>query len=338
MATTRSSRAADRRARQVTESRTERRIYLAVAVVGALVLAIIAAGVILTVVMPPRSTVVKVGDREFTARDLATRVKYAVLVEQNSALATNPAAGIPLLTREELLRQKASELGVSDVTDEEMTKELRKRLSLADDVPEAAFRSTYENYLKPFPLLREDFEAVVRVGLLRQKAADAFKAKVPESGLQLHLLSVTSPDRGKLEGLREAVAAGKPFEAEAIARGIGKEGQMDLLWVDPPSLPENLASIRDLKTNDLSAILPDERSGGFLLIQVAERAENRKYEDDVKTQIANRQLLEWVKQQEAALVSPSSLSGNSKSWVERQVRNAVSDATRKAQEAQQAAK
>ena len=113
---------------------------------------------------------------------------------------------------------------------------------------------------------------------------------------------------------------------------------MDLLWEDPPSLPENLASIRDLKTNDLSAILPDERSGGFLLIQVAERAENRKYEDDVKTQIANRQLLEWVKQQEAALVSPSSLSGNSKSWVERQVRNAVSDATRKAQEAQQAAK
>ncbi|MSQ29406.1 MAG: hypothetical protein EXR68_02830, partial [Dehalococcoidia bacterium] len=116
MATTRPSRAAQparatqpspaarRRAREASEGRLERRIYFLAAIIGVVVLVIVAAGVILTVVMPPRSTVVKVGDREFTARDLATRLKYAVFVEQNSSVVTDPAGGIPVLTREELLR------------------------------------------------------------------------------------------------------------------------------------------------------------------------------------------------------------------------------------------
>ncbi len=337
MATTRSSRAADRRARQEIEGRTERRIYFIVAVVGAAVLAIIAAGIILTVVLPPRSTVVKVGDREFTARDLATRLKYAVFVEENSSVVTDPAGGIPVLTREELLRQKAGELGVTDVTDEEMTKELRKRVSVAEDASEESFRTAYDAYLKRFPLARDEFEAVVRTSVLRQKAVDAFKAKVPEAGTQLHILGVTSTDREKLEALRAAVAGGKPFEAEAIARGLGKEGQVDFSWVDPASLPEGLASLRTLKANDLSELIVDER-GGIFLAQISERDENRKYDDAMKAQIANRQLLEWVKQQETALVGPSSLSGSAKSWVERQVKGALADATRKAQEAQQVKK
>lgn len=337
MATTRSSRAADRRARQATESRTERRIYLAVAVVGAAVLAIIAAGVILTVVMPPRSTVVKVGDREFTARDLATRIKVAVLVEQNSALATDPAAGIPLLAREEVLRQKASELGVSEISDEEMTKEIRKRVGVAEDVSDENFRTTYDNYLKPFPITRDDFEAVVRIGVLRQKAIDAFKAKVPASGPQIQILGVTSTDRAKLEALRTAVAGGKPFEAEAVAMGLAKAGQVDFSWVDPASLPEGLASLRTLKANELSELIPDEQ-GGIFLAQVIGREEDREYNDNVKTQIANRQLLDWITQQEAGFVGPSSLSGNVKSWVERQVKNAITDAQRTAQAAQQATK
>lgn len=333
----RPTRAAERRERMASEGRAERRIYLAAALVGLAVVASVVAGVLLTVVLPPRTAVVKVGGRTFTARDLAVRVKHAVIVESNSLMAADPASAIPVLAREEVLRQKAADLGVSPVADSELKQELRKRIGAAEDLPDADFQLAYGRYLKAIPVTRSQYEEIVRGDLLRQRASDTFKAKTPETGPQLHLLGVTSPDRQKVDDLRAAVATGKDFKAEAVSRGLARQvEQLDLSWVDPESLPEGLASIRTLKAGDLSEVIPDERAGGFFLAQVAAREEDRKYEDPVKAQIANRQLLEWVKRQESALVGPSSLSGSAKAWVDRQVKGAVADATRRAQEAQRA--
>lgn len=339
MATTRSSRAADRRARQAAEGRTERRIYLAAAAIGAVVLAIIVVGVILTVVLPPRSTVVKVGNRTFTARDLATRVTYAVLVERNQAMATDPGSAIPVLSRTEVLHQKAGDLGVGMVTDDELKQELRRKISAAPDLPDADFELAYARYLKTVIVSRSDFESFVKDDVIRQKAADTFKAKIPESGPQIHLLGVTASDRQKAEDLRAAVKSGKDFKAEAVSRGFVQQvEQVDLQWLDPGSLPDGIATISQLKAGEVSEVIPDQRAGGFLLAYMLERDDNRKYEDSVKTQIANRQLLEWLKPQESALIGPTTLTKSAESWVVRQVKSAITEATRRNQEAQKAKK
>lgn len=350
MATTRPSRAAqptraarpnrvaERRAREASEGRAERRIYLAAAIIGLAVFVIVAAGVILTVVMPPRSTVVKVGDRSFTARELAIRVKHAVIVESNSALVTDPAGGVPILAREEVLRQKSGELGVSEVTDDDVVQAIRKRLGVAPEKSAEAFQADYAQFISARNYDRADFEYVVRAGVLREKATAAFKTKVPEAGPQLHIMGVSNPDPQKVEGLRAAVAAGKDFKAEAFARGLVEEpDQADLSWINPNGLPESLAPIGKLNAGDLSGVIVDPRTGTAFFAKVIEREESRKYAESMVDQVAGQMLLDWLKQQEAALVGPTTLTSTAKAWVERQVKDALAEAQRRAQ-AQQAAK
>ncbi len=329
--------AAERRARQASEGRTERRIYLAAAIVGVAVVLIVAVGVLLTVVMPPRATVVTVGSRTLTASDVAVRAKFAVAGESNSAAVANPATVIPTLVREETLRQKAGDLGVS-VSDDELNAELRKRVGTPDDQSDDAFRTAYDRYLALRPVSRAEFEEIVRAAVLRTKTVDSFKAQVGEKGPQLHLLVVAGQDRQKLDEMRTAVASGKDFKAEAVARAFVKDpAQADLAWFDPQSLPDRISPVRALKAGELSEVFMDDQTGGYLLAQAVERSDERAYDDTVKAQVANRQFLDWVKSQEAAIAGEPSLSGTAKAWVERQVKDAVAAANRRAQ-AQQAAK
>ncbi len=334
MATTRPSRAATRRARQASEGRVERRIYLASAIVGVAVLAIVIAGVILTVVLPPREIVAQVGDRRFSARDLAVRAKFAAVAESNSTVVFDPAQVIPTLTREEVIRQKAGDLNVS-VSDEDLQKAIRTRIGVAEDIPEDAFRASYERYLGIIPLSREEYEQIVRADALRTKATEVFKAQVPEKGPQIHLLGVSHADREKLQALRDAVAGGKDFKAEAAAAGLVTDpAQADLAWFDPQSLPERIASVRELKQGELSEVMLDDRTGSYFLAQAIERVEDREYDAAVKDQVANRMYTAWLAEQERALVLPSMMSGNAKAWVQRDVERAVAEATRRSQKAQ----
>lgn len=333
----RSSRATERRARQASEQQTERRVYLAAAVVGIAVVLIVAVGVLLTVVMPPRTKVVTVGSRTFTAADVAVRAKYAVVGEQNNAVSSNPDAVIPTLVREETLRQKAGDLGVS-ASDDDLKAELRKRLGTPNDQSDDVFRTAYDRYLGTLPISRMEFEEIERAAVLRTKAVDSFKSKVGEKGAQLHLLAVTSRDKQKLDDMRAAVAGGNEFIAEAVARGLVKDSaQADLAWFDPQSLPDRISPVRDLKAGGLSEVFMDDQTGGYFFAQVIERSDDRAYDDTVKTQVANRQFLDWLKAQEAELAGESSLSGSAKTWVERQIRDALKAAQRRTQ-AQQAAK
>lgn len=309
----------------------ERRIYLAAAVIGAAVLLIVAAGVVLTVILPPRAKVVTVGSRTFTAAELAMRAKYAVIQEGNEAAVSDPATVIPAMVREEVLRQKAGELGVS-VSDDDLKAELRKRLGLAPEKSEEEFQAAYDRLIERLPISRSDYEEIVRTSLMGTKAIESFKAKVPEKGPQIHLLGATSPDRQKLEDLRTAVAAGKDFKTEAAARGLVKEAaQADLQWFDPASLPERIRPVRDLAAGQLSEVFMDDPTAGYFLAMVAERVDDQPYDESVKSQIANRLYQDWAKEQEAALVGPSSLSGNAKTWVEKQVKDALADAQRRSQ-------
>lgn len=332
-ATPRPSRAAERRARQLEEARTQRRIYLIAGAVGVLVAAIVIAGLLLTVVLPPRASVVTVGSRTLRASDLAERAKFAAVVETGAA-ASNPATVIPTLVREETLRQRAGDLGVS-VSDEDVMREVRRRVGSPEDQPEADFQKAYDAFMERLPVSREAFETIVHASLLRTKAVDAFKAQAGEKGPQLHLLAVGSQDRAKLDEMKAAVASGKDFKEEAVSRGLVKEpAQTDLQWFDPQSLPARVAVAKDLQARQTSDVFMDDQSGGYILIQVAERSDDRAYDDAVKAQIANRLFDGWIKAQEEALAGEASLTGSSKSWVERQVRDAVAEVTRRAQQQQ----
>ncbi|TAK74801.1 MAG: hypothetical protein EPO16_10195 [Dehalococcoidia bacterium] len=330
-------RAAERRARLASEGRIEQRVYLAAAVVGIAVALIVVAGIVLTVVLPPRSKVLTVGPRTFTAADVAVRAKYAIAGESNRLVVSDPASIIPTLLREETLRQKAGHLGVS-VTDEELKAELRKRMGTAEGQPDEAFQTAYNRYLEILPISRAQYEEIVSTAVLRTKVIEAFKATVPATGPQLHLLAVAGPDRAKLEDMRTAVTSGKDFKSEAVARGLVTDpSRADLAWFDPASLPDRIARVRDLKAGETSEVILDTQSGSFFLAQVVERSEDRAYDDTVKGQVANRQFDEWVKSEEASLGGTPSLSGTARAWVTRQLKGTLADANRRAQ-AQQAPK
>lgn len=335
MATTpRPSRAATRRARQASEGRFERRVYLASAIVGVAVLAIVIAGLILTVFLPPREKVAQVGDRSFSARDLAVRAKFAAVAESNTTVVFEPTQVIATLTREEVIRQKAGDLGVS-ASDEDLQKAIRTRIEVAEDAPEDTFRASYDRYLGIIPLSKDEYEHIVRADVLRTKAVEAFRGQVPAKGPQLHLLGVSHADRAKLQALREAVSGGKDFKAEAAAAGLVTDAaKADLAWFDPQSLPDRISPVRNLKQGELSEVILDDRTGSYFLAQAIERVEDREYDDVVKAQVANRMYTGWLTEQEQALVQPSKISSNAKAWARRDVEKAVADATRRAQKAQ----
>ena len=135
--------------RSSNEDRQQRLIYLGVAGILGLVLVLVAVGVVLTVILPPRAHVLTVGSTEFTARDVADRAIYLVSSGNGNAQQDPATEGMESLIGESILFQVGAGL-VEEVTDEEVQDAIAQRLGLnprnpeVEETPEATAEATTE--------------------------------------------------------------------------------------------------------------------------------------------------------------------------------------------------
>lgn len=130
-----------RRRGATSEDRRERLIYLGAGGILALVLLIVAVGVVLTVVLPPRAHVLTAGDREFNARQVADRAIYLVSAGNGAAQQNPSQEAMNSLVNQEILFQAGAPL-VGEISEQEVRDAIAQRLGL--NVPAAAPEATPE--------------------------------------------------------------------------------------------------------------------------------------------------------------------------------------------------
>lgn len=136
-----------RRDRISHEGRQERLIYLVAGGILAAVLVIVAVGVVMTVILPPRAHVLSVGTADFSARDVADRAIYLVSSGNGNAQQNPAEEGMNALIGQEVLFQAGAGM-VDPVTDQEVQDEIARQLGLTvidpetPEDPEAAVTET----------------------------------------------------------------------------------------------------------------------------------------------------------------------------------------------------
>lgn len=133
-----------RRDRTSHEDRQQQLIYLGAAAIVIAVLVIVAIGVVMTVVLPPRAHVLTVGDRDFSASDVADRAIYLVASNSQAAQQDPATEGMESLIGQEVLFQVGAER-VGEVTDQEVQDAIAQRLGLSVPPPPDAAPAATED-------------------------------------------------------------------------------------------------------------------------------------------------------------------------------------------------
>lgn len=327
MAGARQSKAYHRRQQQAQEHAQQRRITLAALGVLLAVVILLGVGVVLTVVLPPRAHVLTVGDRTFTAQDVAQRAEFAVLGGDQAALNSPATAAIDAMIRDETVLQAGAAL-VAPVTDDDLREAIRTSIGVAADLPQDVFattyQSTYQAFLRSAPLSQAVLERMVRAQVLDDRLVEHFRSGLPAAGPQFQVQRVQSADRSKLQALHDAVVGGAEFSAQAVELGLAKAAAAaEPAWLLAEDLGELKDAVTALAAGGVSDVSPLDGGAGFVVVRMAARDELRAYGDAERARLARRQLDGWIEQQRETLHVREDLSGGEQSWIVKRVQRAA---------------
>jgi len=318
------ARSGGRRQQASHEDRQQRLIFMGVGAVLALVLVIVVIGLITAWYLPPRAHVLTVGDREFTARDVADRGTY--LVSAGSPLAQQDPAGEGLesLLREQVLLQ-AGPAVVGEATDDDVYASLAETFELGEDYTNELVDAQLEGSLEVTVLDRQQLFDLVRAGVIEDRLIEQFEADLPEVGDQLHLMVVRTGSPAEAQELVDAVRGGADFTETAVEMGLAtaEQGPGLVGWYAPTTLPERLASLVELPEGGIADPIEDASRVGYEVFYVSERTDDDPYVESVRSQLAALALTDWMDEQEATLTVERSLSSSDADWIRRQVAGAV---------------
>lgn len=318
------ARSGGRRQQASHEDRQQRLIFIGAGSVLALVLVIVVIGLITAWYLPPRAHVLTVGDREFTARDIADRGIY--LAEAgNVAAQQDPAGeGLQSLLREQILIQAGPAL-VGEATDDDVYASLAETFELGEDYTNELVDTQLEGSLEVTVLSREQLFDLIRAGVIEDRLIEQFEADVPEVGDQLHLMAVRTGSPAEAQELVDAVRGGADFTETAVEMGLAPAEQGPALvgWYAPATLPDRLAAFADLPAGGIGDPIESADRVNYEVFYVSERTDDEPYVEAVRNQLAAFALRDWMDAQEATLLVERSLSSSDDSWIRREVAGAV---------------
>lgn len=353
MAGTRGTNARQRRLQETRASRDRQWLLIGVTAVLGLAAVVVVVGLIWAWYLPPRAHVLRVGSADFSAQDIVNRARYLAAAGNGDAVRTPAEEAIESLTREGILLELGQPL-VAEVTDRDVRDAIAQRLGLTDSAvipvlgatetptPEPAaepgatpaysdeaFGDAYADFLRVAPIQRDDFERIIRAGLVEERLTEQFKTEVPASGDQMRLDVVQTSDRTLAQALVDAVAGGEDFEEAAIRLGIvtSDEGVVDVGWLAPETISERIRdAIVPLQAGQTSGVLDDSINVGFEVYFVAERSTTAPYQEAVIEQLATKRLNEFLDAQEAAAgVVEVDLSGGERDWIAERAQRLIAE-------------
>lgn len=333
--------------------------WLLLGVVGVLAAAalIVAVGVYLTEYRPPRAHVLRVGDTDYDAGEVAGRAMFALRFELGAADLNKPEQFVEQvldrIERDHVLRERAPAL-VGAVTDADIERELRTQLGLLPApgtpapgaglpsiaTPEATATATAaptplppmtaderEAYarglrekLRTMGLSRAEWEAVLTAQLLQRRLEERFVAKIGTSGPQLQLARVRVADEATANRVRDQLVAGADVAKLAAEQSLDQATRAsggDLGW-QPAALFE--ASVRAAVANlGAGGVTVVRNRWLFDVYRVTNADAARAYDAGAAAQLAQRWVDEWVATEKGHLRIERDLSNDEETWIREQV-------------------
>lgn len=326
MARRRNSEGFHRREHEARERRRQRLIMLIAGSVLGVAVVLLVVGVLFTVVLPPRASALVVGGEQISAAQVADRARTVDLFEGLRGVAGSGQVvdfAIERLVRDEALRRAAGPL-TEEVTDEEVRAATQRALSMPEEMTDEQFEVAYRGFLESTGLSRADVEQMMRAQVLRERLREQLEEEVEESGPQVRTLTVRSRDEGRIAELRDRTLEGEDFVEVAIELGLAEsEEAIDRGWRAEEALAESvLEAIEGLEAGEVSGIVHEPDAFEFVVHYIAERDEDREYDDATRTQVAQTRLTERVDEEREALEVRVELSARERDWVVRQVQRA----------------
>lgn len=186
----------------------ERHYGLVIALYGLLVLLLIGIPYYFRLVAPWRHVVLQVGEVKVTTRELFERLRPQ-----------RPASGfgsLEMITRfiqgmekEALLREAAKERNLT-VSEEEIDKEIRRRVSAASP-GEGKFEDLYAAFLRKTGLSEKAYREQIRTEMIREKLLLSFARQIPPETEQLHLAAIILGTPEKTDTVRKRLQKGEDF-------------------------------------------------------------------------------------------------------------------------------
>jgi parvulin-like peptidyl-prolyl isomerase len=265
-------------------------LYTGIGAVVLFALLIIAFGYYRERVAPLHDSVLKVGDREFSAAFLQRRIEADIKagkVSPSTTLSDAIVSTLQTIETEEVSRQVGRSLGF-EVTEAEIDARIRNSLGVGTGTAQDTFAPVYRSDVLRVGLPLSEYRDRFRAELFREKVLDAHIAEVvsPAEMVELHILKLgTEMDANTA---KQELDSGKGFLTMAFDRSLDLETKPnggDAGWtprgVYPPEVDEVAFSLPAESTSNVI-----KASDGYYIIMVG-RKEVRDVDTQQKARVAN---------------------------------------------------
>ena len=307
--------------RRERDRRAQRRERLIIAgLVGLLTVAgiVVLVGLYVTQYLPPRAHVLRVGESDYNASEVARRAVYELQFRPAGLSTVDRLLDDTLLRIQDatVVLQRAPPL-VGELSDEELDAELHDRLGFADSDDEQGFADALATLLRAADLSRDEYNEVVRGEVLVQRLRDEFASDVGEEAEQLLLSRIRLADDATAEEVRALALGDADFaelasERTAETHLAGAGG--DLGWQPLPALsPAAQVALRELEPGAISAVVRE--APFFDVYRVQERDAARPLEEDQIETLVSTRLLEWIEAERPTVEVEIDLSDEEERWI-----------------------
>ena len=282
-----------RLARWQQERRRRRFIVVLGALVIAVVIGIIAVGAYRYWIAMPREVLSTVHGTIATVK--FTRSDYLDMLRAYPQ--GSPATPLLMLEHHELMRQWAEEFGFG-VTDDDITEEIKSILFPEDEeVTEEEFEERYQQELALQGISDEHYRWFVGYDLLQGRLDEYLREQVPEEMLQLHVQGILVATEEVAQTVLERLEGGEDFASLAAEEfnldPVSKENGGDLGWFPEGLRGEVFDDVAfNLELDEVSQ--PFAPDGGYYIIKVLEREENRALDEATREQLKARAFSDWL--------------------------------------------
>jgi parvulin-like peptidyl-prolyl isomerase len=341
-------------ARSKKEARQTRIIWLSIALLAVVLVGVVAAGLVTENIVKPASPVAIVNGNKLRTDEFQDLLQYRrynlhanetsiqdalnsidttqqgsdfltsyyqqQLTQIQSALTTAPDDALTQMIDDELIREKAQELGIV-VTDDDVTNAINSDLQQiatqsqtsttitdtqqATPVPQSDLDKIYQKALDAMGLSDAAFRSIIKQNLISQQVQDQLASQVVTTGLVIHVQLIQTDTQEQADAAKARIDAGEDFAI--VAKDVSTDTTTadnggDLGWVTVGQLSSRYGEPVEAKAFSLDAGKMDivQSNGSFFVVQMLERNENGPLPADILTQRQNSALSDWLQQYESS--------------------------------------
>jgi len=332
------------------QARQNRIIWISVASLAAIVIVILAIGIVSEVLVKPNQPVATVDGVKISMDDYQNLLRYRrynlhasianaqdaisnldpanaqseilgtiyqqQLEQLQTSLALAPQTALDELIEDELIQQKATELGItaSDAEVEEtIFSDIQQAVAQAPQVPitgteeiptptplpQSQVNEIYDSIVNNMGLSNKAFRDLIQRSLLREKVQDTLASQVPTTGLVANVQLIQTDTRDKateaqarIEGGEEFTVVAQEVSSDTLTAGVGG----DLGWVTTGELLARYGQeVEDTAFSaDVGTVVLVESNDQYYLILVVERDENGPLPEGVLSTRQSAALDDWL--------------------------------------------